>query len=93
MDYYQPADEAHKKKQRAKARELKKTNWWQQKLQKGQCFYCEKPFPKDELTMDHRVPVARGGLSNRSNIVVCCKTCNTNKKHLTPAEMILNNNN
>jgi 5-methylcytosine-specific restriction protein A len=90
MDYYQPASDAHKKKQRQLARDLKKTNWWNQQLQKGQCFYCEIEFTAAELTMDHKVPVARGGLSNKSNIVVCCKECNTKKRHFTPTEMILN---
>ncbi|MBT4763029.1 MAG: HNH endonuclease [Bdellovibrionaceae bacterium] len=91
MDYYEPASEAHKKKQRVKARELKASNWWRQQLQKGLCYYCGSRFPSTELTMDHKVAVARGGFSTKSNIVPCCKDCNTKKRHLTPAEMILNN--
>ncbi|MEZ4873506.1 MAG: HNH endonuclease [Bdellovibrionales bacterium] len=90
FDYYQTAPESHKKKERARARELRGTSWWRQKLAEGICYYCQQNFPKEELTMDHKVPVARGGRSTKGNVVVCCKTCNTDKRHLTPAEMLLN---
>ena len=88
---YQPADEAHKKRERAKARELRKSSWWKQKLAQGVCYYCEQKFSAEELTMDHKVPVARGGLSTRSKVVISCKSCNTEKKSLTPAELIMEN--
>jgi 5-methylcytosine-specific restriction endonuclease McrA len=39
--------------------------------------------------MDHILPVVRGGKSTRGNCVPCCKSCNTEKKYLTPAELIL----
>ena len=89
MDFYVSASEQHKKKERAKARELRGSPWWKSQLAKGICYYCENQFSAEELTMDHKVPVARGGRSNKGNIVVCCKECNTAKKHKTPAEMIL----
>lgn len=43
-------------------------------------------FPPRELTMDHLVPVARGGMSVKSNVVPCCKDCNTKKRQLLPLE-------
>lgn len=82
-------DEQHIKRERAKARELRKTPYYQNLFQKGICYYCGKKFSKEELTLDHIVPVARGGKSTRGNLVVCCKSCNQAKKYLTPAEMIL----
>ncbi len=87
--YYTSSSPEHKAKERAKARKLRQSTWWQNQLSKGECYYCLNRFSKQELTMDHKVPVARGGLSSKSNVVVCCKQCNTDKKHLTPAEMIL----
>ena len=42
-----------------------------------------------ELTLDHLVPVARGGRSTRGNLVICCRSCNQEKKFLTPAELLL----
>lgn len=76
-------------RERAKARELRKSAWWKNQLATGICHYCGKKFRPAELTMDHIVPIARGGKSARGNVVPCCKECNSRKKYLTPAEMIL----
>lgn len=83
------ADPVHVKRERAKARELRKTDWWRAQLQKGVCHYCGKAVGAENLTMDHVVPVARGGRSVRSNCVPCCKECNNGKKALTPVEILL----
>ena len=73
-------DEKHIAREKKKARDLRKSQWWQQQLQKGICHYCGKKFPAKELTMDHIVPIARGGKSTKSNVAPCCKACNTDKK-------------
>lgn len=75
-------------KERQKARELRQTSWWKQKLSAGVCHYCEQKFAPQDLTMDHVMPLARGGKSSKGNSVVCCKECNNKKKYYTPAEMI-----
>ena len=82
-------DERHIKRERAKARELRNTPYFRDLFAKGICRYCGQKFPKEELTLDHIVPVARGGRSTKGNMVVCCRSCNQAKKYLTPAEMIL----
>lgn len=82
-------DPAHVKRERANARELRKSSWWKQQLAKGVCHYCSKTFSPDELSMDHVLPVVRGGKSVKSNCVPCCKACNNDKKYLTPAELIM----
>lgn len=82
-------DPKHIAREREKARELRKSAWWRSLLDKGICHYCGKKFKPEELSMDHVVPVARGGRSNKGNIVPCCKDCNNKKKYLTPVEMIL----
>ena len=82
-------DERHIKRERAKARELKNTPYFRALFKAGICHYCGQKFPESELTLDHIVPVARGGKSTRGNLVVCCRACNQAKKFLTPAEMIL----
>ncbi len=82
-------NERHIKRERTKARELRDTPYFQELLRKGICHYCGKKFPMDELTLDHIVPVVRGGKSTRGNLVVCCRECNQTKKYLTPAEMIM----
>ena len=82
-------DPAQIAKERAKARELRRTNWWQAQIQKGVCHYCGGTFPPSELTMDHIVPLSRGGHSTKGNIVPCCKTCNNKKKYTMPVDEIL----
>ena len=82
-------DEAFKKREREKARALRKSRWWQNKLQAGVCDYCGENFDREDLTMDHIVPVARGGRSVKGNVAVSCKPCITTKKTATPAEDLL----
>ncbi|MGR3220182.1 MAG: HNH endonuclease [Candidatus Anammoxibacter sp.] len=83
-------DPKHVAGEKAKARALKKTQWWLDRVNRRTCYYCEKIYNADEITMDHVVPMARGGKSTRGNIVPCCKGCNSEKKYLTPAEIVLN---
>lgn len=82
-------DEKHVARERVKARELRNSQWWKHILARGVCHYCGKQVGADQLTMDHVVPVARGGRSNKGNVVPSCKTCNNQKRCLTPAEQIL----
>jgi 5-methylcytosine-specific restriction protein A len=74
------------KRERAKARELRKSQWWKRRLAKGLCHYCGRHVPPRELTMDHIVPLVRGGKTSKGNVVACCKQCNTAKKQLLPME-------
>lgn len=82
-------DERHVAHEREKARELRKSAWWKQQIQAGVCHYCGKKVGAGALTMDHVVPVARGGRSTKGNVVPACAACNKTKKFLTPAEQIL----
>jgi 5-methylcytosine-specific restriction enzyme A len=75
--------------EKAKARKLRQSQWWKEKVQEGTCHYCGEKFMAKELTMDHIVPISRGGKSHRGNLVPSCKKCNVNKKYYTPAEIIL----
>ena len=82
-------DDRHVAREREKARALRKSAWWQQQLQAGVCHYCGKHVGADALTLDHVVPVSRGGTSTKGNVVPACAACNKTKKYLTPAEQIL----
>jgi len=74
------------KREKEKARELRRSQWWKNRLARGVCHYCGQTFPPDELTMDHLVPIVRGGKSSRGNVVPACKECNNRKKYLLPLE-------
>lgn len=87
--FFNSAPEAHQKIERKKAQELKKTAWWKQQLGKSKCYHCEQRFSPTELTMDHLIPIARGGLTNKKNCVPSCKTCNTQRKYFLPSELAL----
>jgi 5-methylcytosine-specific restriction protein A len=82
-------DPAHVRREREKARQLRASAWWRRRVQRGLCAYCGGTFGSADLTMDHVVPVARGGRSVKGNVVACCKPCNDRKKLLTPAEQLL----
>jgi len=79
-------DDADLKRERAKARELRDSQWWKRRLAKGVCHYCGGKVAPRELTMDHVVPLSRGGKTTKGNVVACCKGCNTAKKQLLPME-------
>jgi len=74
------------RKEKEKARDLRNSQWWKRRLAKGVCHYCRRPVLSGELTMDHIVPLIRGGRSSRGNTVTACKECNNRKKYLLPIE-------
>ena len=78
--------EAELKRQKAKARELRQSSWWKRKRAEGTCYYCGQKFLPAELTMDHIVPLIRGGKSVKANLVPSCKECNNKKRHMLPIE-------
>lgn len=54
-------------------------------LQNNKCLYCSCELKKGDPflrpTLDHVIPVSRGGTDTEFNLVVCCNTCNTLKGH------------
>lgn len=43
------------------------------------CQYCGEHFPAEQLTLDHVIPISRGGKDTWSNVVSACKRCNHKK--------------
>lgn len=85
-ELYEPIDPARLRRERAKARELRQSQWWKRRIADGVCYYCSRRVGHRALTMDHLVPLGRGGRSTRGNVVACCKDCNTRKRALVPVE-------
>ena len=79
-------DEDQIKLERNKARELRKSPWWKNRVARGLCYYCQEKMVPSALTLDHIVPVSRGGRTTKGNCVPCCKECNNKKQSLTPVE-------
>lgn len=86
FDAFAGADSRHIQREKEKARRLRDSPWWKRKRSTGICHYCRRQFKPADLTMDHVIPLARGGESTKENIVPCCKECNTKKRYLMPAE-------
>ena len=79
-EFYAPVDPDELRRQRAKARELRASQWWKRRVSDGVCYYCRRRVGAKALTMDHLVPLGRGGSSVRGNVVAACKDCNTRKQ-------------
>jgi len=89
MDLFFPSlIEEEIQRERRKAKELKKSAWWKRKRSSGICYYCGKKFPPEELTMDHLIPLIRGGKSIKANLVPSCKSCNHSKKYSLPQDFL-----
>ncbi len=43
------------------------------------CQYCRQAKPPAELTIDHLVPIALGGIDEPVNYVSACQPCNARK--------------
>ena len=82
------ADDEHVKRERQKAKKAKKSRWWQQKIGSGTCYHCGKKVPPNELTMDHVIPVFKGGTTTPGNVVPSCKDCNKAKGSDVQVEQI-----
>lgn len=46
----------------------------------SKCQYCRKPLAEEEITLDHIIPVSRGGTNDSDNLCVACRSCNGKKK-------------
>lgn len=53
-------------------------------LASGPCVYCGAPA----TTVDHDIPVIRGGANGRDNLVPACWTCNMAKGSMTGLEFL-----
>jgi 5-methylcytosine-specific restriction endonuclease McrA len=85
-EFYAPIDPDVLRRERARARALRASPWWKRRCAAGICFYCRMNVGARALTMDHIVPIGRGGRSVRANVVPACKACNTRKRSLVPVE-------
>lgn len=58
--------------------------------QNHKCKYCDKPFSDDlPPTVDHVLPLSKGGHHTAINIVAACKPCNSQKQARIPEQLEL----
>lgn len=51
------------------------------------CQYCLKVFTEKKLTIDHVVPLSKGGRHEWTNVVAACSSCNNIKGSRAPEEV------
>lgn len=50
--------------------------------QGGRCIYCARPFTEDRpATLEHIVPVSKGGGDWKSNVAASCLPCNRERRN------------
>lgn len=52
----------------------------------GVCFYCKRTVAK--LTLDHNIPLSRGGKHALDNLIAACGSCNSQKHTKTADEFL-----
>lgn len=50
------------------------------------CYYCNEKVGINYRTVDHKIPVSRGGETIATNLVMSCERCNSEKGFLTEEE-------
>lgn len=50
------------------------------------CQYCGRKLTASQITVDHIIPRAQGGITSFTNCVVCCHFCNNKKADNTPEQ-------
>lgn len=58
---------------------------------KFRCFYCQVRLLPANRTLDHKVPISRGGANTIHNVVPACRPCNNRKLRMTTEEFIARN--
>ena len=82
-----PEHQNHKSSAGRHAVHLNTTRWKKlsRKLRRMQPF-CSTCGAREDLTVDHIVPVSKGGKSTFGNQVAACKSCNGFKANRTPRQ-------
>ncbi len=61
--------------------------------QGGLCFYCRKPLPRKDASIEHIIPNSTIGAEGFNNLAACCKSMNSHLQGISPKhkiELLLN---
>lgn len=48
------------------------------------CYWCRKPLDSVSATLDHMIPLSKGGTNGSDNFALACKVCNQNRRNDMP---------
>lgn len=54
----------------------------------GRCAICGEFVPYDEFTVDHIIPLAKGGDNKLTNLQCACRVCNSIKQDILPEDLL-----
>lgn len=54
--------------------------------QNGLCAYCGRRRSRKRMTIDHIIPLSKGGTDDMDNLQCTCKMCNYLKEDMMPHE-------
>lgn len=54
----------------------------------GRCAICGKYVPFADFTVDHIIPISKGGTNDMNNLQCACKTCNLIKQDILPDDLM-----
>ena len=54
----------------------------------GTCAICGNPVKYKKMTIDHIVPLSKGGTNGMDNLQLACKRCNLMKADFTAEEFV-----
>jgi len=52
------------------------------------CYICNRALTRREISIDHVIPLSRGGSHTLDNLRVCCKSCNSRKYNRLLSEFV-----
>jgi hypothetical protein len=52
------------------------------------CPYCGVQLKSQTKTLDHMTPISKGGLHGKSNVLICCRECNSRKHNMDFSEWL-----
>lgn len=57
----------------------------------AECFWCALPLGsrRSVITIEHIIPMSRGGLTTPENVALACASCNQAKGSMTPLEWVV----
>jgi hypothetical protein len=50
------------------------------------CIWCKNPLTAETATIDHVIPLSRGGTNGTDNMRLACNGCNQSRKNKLPGE-------
>jgi len=59
-----------------------------EKKLKGNCEYCGVKLTRKNLSVDHKIPLSRGGNTSEENLAYCCDKCNNAKGEMDYEEYV-----